>query len=219
MEGLFEMAFTYSVTLNLTDKPCLVVGGGQVALRKALSLLEEGAFVSVVSPEVVEELDLLSQEGRLTWHQAPYDDSFIAGKFLVIAATDQRAVNQRAAQDCHDSGILVNVADNREASSFIVNACVKQGDLLLAVSTSGVSPAIARRIKMELSEQYGPEYGQLLAIIKQARAEAMRTIQDAQKRRLFLQSLAEMDLVKELKQTSEEDVRKRVMTCLSSYWD
>lgn len=219
MEGLFDMAFTYPVTLNLTHKRCLVIGGGSVALRKVKSLLEEEALVEVVSPQLIEPLAELFQQERFIWHEQMYDSSYINDKFLVIAATDQAEVNHQAAVDCEDRGILINVVDDKDASNFIVNAHVSQGDLLLAVSTGGISPAISRKIKEQLQRQYGPEYAQMLSIVKEARQEAMATIADGQKRRAFLQSLAEMDLAEELKHTSIEDVQKRVRICLSSYWD
>ncbi|MFR6291506.1 MAG: bifunctional precorrin-2 dehydrogenase/sirohydrochlorin ferrochelatase [Peptococcaceae bacterium] len=211
------MAFTYSVTLNLSGTFCTVVGGGQVALRKVQALLAEGAEVTVISPALIPEL--AAMQDRFVWMKNSYKDGLLEGSFLVIAATDQRDVNQQIARWCQENQVLVNVVDSKKESNFIVNAAVKQGDLLIAVSTNGISPAVSRTIRQELEQQYGPEYAIMLELIAQARAEAMKTIKDEAKRRQFLQSLADMGLPAMLRQETKEDVEKRVKLCLSSYWD
>ncbi len=211
------MAFTYSVTLNLSGTFCTVVGGGQVALRKVQALLAEGAEVTVISPALIPEL--AAMQDRFVWMKNSYKDGLLEGSFLVIAATDQRDINQQIAQWCQENQVLVNVVDSKKESNFIVNAAVKQGDLLIAVSTNGISPAVSRTIRQELEQQYGPEYAIMLELIAQARAEAMKTIKDDAKRRQFLQSLADMGLPAMLRQETKEDVEKRVKLCLSSYWD
>ncbi len=213
------MSFQYAVTLNLAGRPCTVVGGGTVALRKVESLLEEEASVTVISPALCPQLAELAEANRLSWIAAPYRDGQLAGSFLVIAATDRRDVNRAVARWCEAHQVLVNVADSREESSFAVSAAVRRGDLLLAVSTGGVSPAIARSIRERLEEEFGPEYGVMLEIVAAAREEAMCGIKDASKRREFLQRLAEMDLPGELRGTSREEVENKVRACLSSYWD
>ncbi len=178
------MAFTYSVTLNLSGTFCTVVGGGQVALRKVQALLAEGAEVTVISPALIPEL--AAMQDRFVWMKNSYKDGLLEGSFLVIAATDQRDINQQIAQWCQENQVLVNVVDSKKESNFIVNAAVKQGDLLIAVSTNGISPAVSRTIRQELEQQYGPEYAIMLELIAQARAEAMKTIKDDAKRRQFL---------------------------------
>lgn len=207
----------YPVTLNLTGKRCTVVGGGQVALRKVTSLTEQGANVTVISPELTDEL--LAMQEQFVWKNCAYQDGMLQGSFLVIAATDSRAVNHAVAEWCEENQVLVNVVDSREESSFTVNAMVQRGDLLLAVSTNGISPAVSRRIRQELEQYYGPEYGVMLEILAQARQEAMESVQDAGKRRQFLQSVADMELPELLKKDTKEEVQKRVKLCLSSYLD
>ena len=213
------MAFTYPISLDMSNQKCLVVGGGKVAERKVADLLEQGAQIEIVSPKLTETLQTLYQQKQLSWRQEVYQAAQLAGKFLVIAATDQPKINLQIARDCQALGLLVNVIDQKEAGNFIVNAHFTQGDLQIAVSTGGVSPALARQIKEQLAEEFGPEYKTMLEIVKEARQEALATITNAEKRRAFLQSLAQMDLTEQLKQTSQEDVQKRVRKCLSSYWD
>ena len=210
------MAFSYPVTLNLQGRRCTVVGGGMVALRKVKSLLAEHAQVTVISPVLHEELTQLASQ--FEWIAEPYQDGMLEGSFLVIAATDKREVNHQVAQWCEANQVLVNVADSREESSFTVNAAVRRGDLLIAISTDGASPAVSRAIRMQLEAQFGEEYGVMLELMEAARKKAMETIHDEGKRRAFLQQLAEMNLQEQLKVESKEEVQKRVELCLSSYW-
>jgi len=210
------MAFTYPVTLNLSGKFCTVVGGGTVALRKVQSLLAEGAEVTVISPSLIPELEALKKQ--FVWMQRAYQDGLLDGSFLVIAATDSREVNHQISLWCQENQMLVNVVDSREESSFTVNAAVRRGDLLIGISTNGISPAISKMIREELEQQFGPEYGTALEILSDIRREAMVKISDEEKRREFLQSLSTMELAEALQTESKEDVQKRVRLCLSSYW-
>ena len=207
----------YPVTLKLTGKFCTVVGGGSVAVRKVKSLIEQGAEVTVISPVLDEEL--LAIQDQFVWRNSIYKDGMLKGSFLVIAATDSRDVNHAVYEWCEEHQVLVNVVDSLEESSFTVNAMVQRGDLMLAVSTNGISPAVSKKIREDLETQYGPEYGTMLEILQQAREEVLRTVQDASKRRRFLQSVADMELPELLKRETKEEVQKRVKLCLSSYLD
>lgn len=211
------MAFTYPVTLNLSGKKCIVVGGGAVAQRKVMALLEETALVTVVSPALCSQL--VAQQHRFQWIASTFSPHCLENCFLVIAATNQRDVNHAVAEVCHKRGILVNVIDSREESSFTVNAAVHRGDFLLAVSTNGISPAFSKKIREQLEEEFGEEYAVLMEILRGARQKAMVTIVNERKRRAFLQNLVQMDLIYLLQNESKEAVQKRVELCLSSYWD
>ena len=211
------MAFTYPVTLNLSGKFCTVVGGGSVALRKVNTLLEEGAEVTVISPKLIPELKEISNQ--FAWMKSNYKDGMLKGSFLVIAATNNRETNHVISEWCQENQVLVNVADSREESSFTVNSAMHQGDLLIAVSTNGVSPAISRAICKQLGDVFGPEYGTLLEIVGEARAEAKEKIHDKEKRREFLQQISKMNLIEKLRTESKEEVQEQVKKCQSSYWD
>ena len=211
------MASMYPVTLKLTGKRCTVVGGGMVAARKVASLLEQDAQVTVISPDLHEELS--GMQNQFIWKKESYSDGMLEGSFLVIAATGSRQVNHTVYEWCEEHQVLVNVVDSLEESNFTVNAMVQRGDLMLAVSTSGISPAVSRKIRQELEQTYGPEYGVMLEILAETRQEAMETIQDSGKRRQFLQSVADMELPELLKKETKEEVQKRVKLCLSSYLD
>ncbi|MBQ2449128.1 MAG: bifunctional precorrin-2 dehydrogenase/sirohydrochlorin ferrochelatase [Peptococcaceae bacterium] len=211
------MTSMYPVTLKLAGKFCTVVGGGSVAVRKVKSLLEQGAEVTVISPVLDEELIAIQEQ--FVWRNSMYSDGMLKGSFLVIAATDSRDVNHAVYEWCEENQVLVNVVDSLQESSFTVNAMVQRGDFMLAVSTSGISPAVSKKVREDLELQYGPEYGTMLEILEEAREEALRTIGDASKRRRFLQSVASMELPELLKQETKEEVQKRVKLCLSSYLD
>jgi precorrin-2 dehydrogenase/sirohydrochlorin ferrochelatase len=152
----------YPVFLDLKDRLCVVVGGGLVALRKVESLMSAGAKVRVVSPAVVPEIqDLEGVEINLK----SYDSHDLAGAWLVIAATDDEAVNLAVSRDANRRRIFCNAVDRPEACSFIVPSVVERGPIKIAISTGGVSPALAKRLRMELGVMIGDEYVGLARIL------------------------------------------------------
>lgn len=155
----------YPMLMDLETKRTLVVGGGGVAERKVGSLLEFGAQVDVISRTLSPGLKALFEEGRVQWAGREFEEPMLAGAVLVIAATDDPLVNQRISAACREKGIPVNVVDRPEDCTFIVPAVVRRGDLLLAVSTSGKSPALSKVIREELEERFGPEYGDFLELM------------------------------------------------------
>lgn len=155
----------YPICLQVEGSRCLVVGGGKVAERKVLGLLESGADVVVVSPELSAGLRGLQAEGRITWEARGYQQGDVAGFFLVMAATDNREVQDQVQADAARHQILVNVADVPEKCNFILPALVKRGALSIAISTSGKSPALAKRLRRELQELIGPEHELLTEVM------------------------------------------------------
>ncbi len=161
----------YPVLLNITGKLCVVIGGGRVSERKVNGLLESGAIVRVVSPEVTDELGGLASRGMIDWHQKLYSDNDIDGAVLVFAATNSREVQEMIRRKAEANGQLLNVADDPECCSFHVPATVRRGDLTLTVSTSGKSPAVAAHIRQQLEEEFGPEYETLLQVMSLIRVQ------------------------------------------------
>lgn len=188
------MSQYYPVFLRVQDKICLVVGGGSVAARKVMSLLEHGAVVRIVSPELAPPLQELVEQGRAGWLAAPYSPEALAGAFLVVAATGDSAVNRQVAADCERRGLPANIVDAPELCSFIVPAAVKRGELVIAVSTGGASPALARRIRRQLEKQFDETYSVLLAALAEARDLVRKNIPDPVRRKELLSALAEADL-------------------------
>lgn len=200
----------YPIYLDLRDRPCLIVGGGQVAERKALSLLEAGANVTVISPSLTQKLQELSQSGKIIHLPKTFDDKDLTGALLVIAATDSREVNTSIGRLCKKRNILVNVVTPPDESSFIVPSVVERGDLLIAVSTSGLSPALSKKIRQELEERYGPEYEVFLGKMSMLRAWLMDEVKDDGIRREILQALADSDVISLLKEGKIHDADHRV---------
>jgi precorrin-2 dehydrogenase/sirohydrochlorin ferrochelatase len=179
----------YPVNLDLRERRCVVVGGGQVAERKTLSLLEAGAEVTVVSPSLTPKLADLAASGKVLQVPAPFHEAHLAGAHLVIAATNDRSVNRAVAQLCRKKGILVNVAAPPEESSFIVPSVVERGDLVISVSTSGASPALSRSIRQELEKQYGPEYELLLTRLAAVRKRLQEEVGSEKSRQRVLEAI------------------------------
>jgi precorrin-2 dehydrogenase/sirohydrochlorin ferrochelatase len=173
---------TYPLILtNLARMRCLVVGGGEVAERKVRDLLAGGAHPIVVSPRLTVALAAWRDEGRVEHVERAYRAGDLAGAFLAFGATDDRATNAAIAAEGAQRGILVNVADDAAAGDFHTAAVVRRGDLLLAVSTSGSSPALTVRIRRELEAHYGDEYAQLLALLRRLRAGPAQELQPAKR--------------------------------------
>jgi len=163
----------YPILMDLEGKRVLVVGGGRVAERKVQSLIDFGARVDVVSHALSPELEALEDEGRIRLAGREFSESQLDGALLVIAATDDEEANRRISDSARKRGIPVNAVDQPEDCTFIVPAVVRRGDLLLAVSTSGRSPALAKRLRKDLEERYGPEYAAFLAIMGRVRREVL----------------------------------------------
>lgn len=150
----------YPVTLSLSGRPVLVVGGGEVALRKIEGLLAEGARVTVIAPEPAPAVEELARRGAVELRRRSHRAGDAAGFALVFAATDDRVVNARVCQEARDAGIWVNAADDPELCSFHLPARVRRGTLQLAIASGGGAPFVARRLRQTLERRFGPEWGE-----------------------------------------------------------
>ena len=159
----------YPAFLDLRGRNCLVVGGGTIAERKVESLVECGALVKVVTLEATSRLAELAGSGSIDLELRDYSPDDLAGIFLVIAATDDPAVQARIGQEAKERGLLVNVVDEPANCTFIVPAVVRRGELSIAISTGGRSPALAARIREKLESLFGPEYEEWVDLLGQLR--------------------------------------------------
>lgn len=184
------MAKYYPLALDLATKEVLVVGGGSVAERKAQSLLESKAEVTVVSPKLTSRLQEQADKGLISYKKRNYRTTDIEGKFLVIGATDNFEVNRKIAEDGLERNLLINIVDQPEISNFNVPAVIRQGSLCLSISTAGKSPALSGRIRRELEEKFGPEYGEFLELMGNLRAEIISKVDDINERRRIFKELA-----------------------------
>jgi siroheme synthase-like protein len=161
----------YPVFLNIGGRKCVVVGGGQVALRKAKILLEHGADVEVISPDLCPELAQLNESGTVRALNHEYRAGDLKDAFVAIAATDNSEINRQVVAEARSRTVLVNVVDDAGNSDFIVPSYLRRGDITVAVSTAGKSPALARKIRTRLEKELGAEYAQLAGLIGETRAE------------------------------------------------
>ena len=166
-----EVSPYYPIFVNIGGKKCLVVGGGEVALRKGQALLEHGANVEVVSPVLCPELSRMAGDGRIQALERSYKAEDLQGALIAIAATDDAKANESVAAEARRRGILVNVVDDPQHSDFIAPSYLRRGDVTIAVSTSGRSPALARKIRGELEKQFGTEYARLALLAGEVRYE------------------------------------------------
>ncbi len=161
----------FPIFLGLSGKRCVVVGGGEVALRKVRALLEHEAEVKVISPKLCPELAQMAEKKIIQVLPRVYDHGDLEGAFMVIAATDDGMINRKVADEARQRGVLVNVVDDPEQSAFIVPSYLRRGALTIAVSTAGKSPALARKIRTRLEKDFGAEYASLAIIASEVRSE------------------------------------------------
>lgn len=175
---------SYPINLNLKDKKCVVVGGGSVAERKVFGLLASSAEVTVISPKITENLRILANEKKIIWLQDNYKSGMAKGFFLLIAATNDEGINILAINEAKSLGALVNAPTNPSFSDFSVPAALRLGDLTIAVSTEGISPALSRIIKEEIGEFLPKNISEWLKILKKVREEMkveLKTSKDREK--------------------------------------
>lgn len=161
----------YPVFLSIKGKICVIVGGGEVALRKAERLLDCGAKVSVISPNLTPELAALKDKGLIVHIASEYSGDLIDKAALIIGATDDEKTNAQISQDARAKGIPVNIVDDPQKCDFILPSLVQRGDLTIAIGTGGKSPALARHLREELEKQYGKEYEIFLNILGNLRTK------------------------------------------------
>lgn len=200
----------YPACLDLRERPCLVVGGGLVAERKTLSLIEAGALVTIVSPLLTPQLQELSRSGKITYHAKTFDARDLDSVYLVVVATNSLEVNSLAGRLCRERNILVNVAAPPEESSFIVPSVITRGHLMITVSTNGVSPALSKKIREELEGQYGQEYEMFLDELASVRKKLLDEVPDETVRRGILKAIVDSDAIDLMKKGSTVEAKQRV---------
>ena len=180
----------FPIFLKLESRPCLVVGAGTIAECKIQGLLAECASLKVVAPEATAQIRQWASAGAIDWHQRKFQSGDLEGKFLVIVATSCCDVNARVFTEAHAKGILCNAVDDPPNCDFYYPAVVRRGDLQIAISTGGQSPALAQRIRQELEQQFGPEYESWVAELGKQREELAASDLDPDVRKRILHELA-----------------------------
>ncbi|WP_026882131.1 precorrin-2 dehydrogenase/sirohydrochlorin ferrochelatase family protein [Clostridium akagii] len=207
----------YPIMLDIKEKKCVVIGGGNIAYRKVLSLLECMAEVTVISHEVIPELKQLVDDGKVKYLKHEYNFKYISDCYLVYAATNNSDVNQAVYSQCSQKNILVNVVDKPEICNFIVPSKIKKGDLTIAISTNGKSPMLARKIRQDLEKVYDYRYELFLDIMGEVRKEVFHTLKDAKKRSEFYKTVVYSDYIYGLTSENKEDIQKQIISFLHKF--
>jgi len=205
----------YPVHLNVKGKTCLVVGGGRVGLRKARTLVKSGARVKLLSPRLAEEIPR-DMAGKITWISAPYTSDYLGGITLVFAATDQKELNHQIATDTRNKGVLCNIADDPDASDFILPAIVHRGDLIITVSTSGSSPAFAKKLRQDLEVQFGMEYARFLLLMGKIRSRLLANGHDPDMHKTIFSTLIREDLLGMIVENNIDRINHLLFSILGS---
>ena len=211
VQGMLDTPF-YIACLRLTGRRCVVVGGGDVGLEKVEGLLACDGDVTLVAPEAVPALEALAGEGSIAWERREYERSDLDRTFIAIAATSDTDVNIRVYEHAEERAMLVNVVDVPPLCNFILPAIVRSGPLAIAISTAGASPALAKRIKREIADEYGEPYARLAELLNDSRGWAKGTLPTYQDRKHFFESIVngEPDPVELLRQGDEPAVRELI---------
>jgi precorrin-2 dehydrogenase/sirohydrochlorin ferrochelatase len=191
----------FPMFMKLEARSCLVVGAGTVGEPKIKSLIEAGASVRVVALQATAAVAEWAQDGAILWEAREFKNADLDDAFLVIAATNNRDLNASIFHQARRQNILCNVVDDPEYCDFYYPAVVRRGDLQLAISTNGHSPALAQRIRRELEVQFGPEYGKWLEQLGHARQELFASKINPEQRRRLLHELASREAFKKASET------------------
>jgi siroheme synthase-like protein len=211
------MAGLFPALLNVKGRLCVVVGGGEVALRKVTTLLERGAIVKVVSPELKDELGAMVGRDQIEWESHEYRQGDLEGAFLAVAAADDAEVNAQVRHEGWTRHVLVNVADDPAGSDFQVPSFFEDGDLLVAVSTSGASPAVARTLRRMVEDYLGGHFGEALKLIADFRGRVKAEVADGNDRVRFWERAVTPELLEKARQGALGEVRKMLEQALAKF--
>lgn len=204
----------YPINLDLKNRRCIVIGGGEVAERKIETLLEFDAAVFVIAPELTSRLECHAEQGLIESVHGMYSPEMLDGALLVFAATDDREVNRAVSEECRKRGILVNVADDPELCTFFVPAMVRRGGFVIGISTSGRSPALAKRVRESLETEFGPVYGDLADLMGELRDEVKSEYVDqADRNRAFVRIL-NSNVLDLLAQGERDEAMEKARECI-----
>ncbi|MBZ5612807.1 MAG: bifunctional precorrin-2 dehydrogenase/sirohydrochlorin ferrochelatase [Acidobacteriia bacterium] len=192
----------FPILVKLKAKKCVVVGAGKIAAGKATGLLASGAQVIVIGPRAADWIQSQARAGKLIWRRRRFLPADVEHAFLTVAATNSNATNEEVYRACVERGVLCNVVDDPEHCDFFYPAVVRRGPLQIAISTDGRSPALARRLRIELERQFGSEYGAWVEQVGAMRQKLCRRNLPAAERRRLLDQIAS-------RESFEQFLRKR----------
>ncbi|MDO4540333.1 MAG: bifunctional precorrin-2 dehydrogenase/sirohydrochlorin ferrochelatase [Syntrophomonadaceae bacterium] len=213
------MAHLYPIYLNLEHKKCLVIGGGSVAERKVKTLLEYGAKVSLVSPDIQSGLRQLHDSGAIEWQAASFAPDHLEGVFMAFITTDDHELNGEIAAACRERGIMVNAADDPPNCDFYVPAVLRQDHLAVAISTEGRSPMFAAWLKRELGNIITEDYGRFVNKMGDIRELIKQSDLSLQERRMVFAALINALPLRLTPSQDENFAEERIEHCISCLQD
>jgi len=196
----------YPVHLDIQNRNCLVVGGGGVGTRKVKTLLDCGARVTLVSPKVSPQLRDLAASGDIILKERSYQSDDLSNMFLVIGATDDEKLNKQISSDANRLNTLCNIADRPEVCNFILPSIVHRDDLVITISTSGQSPAMAKKLRKSLENQFGKEYGTLLRLMGAIRKKLLQQAHEPEAHKPLFEQLINSDLIGMIQENKNNDI-------------
>lgn len=211
----WEKHVYYPAILDLVGRQALVVGAGKVGEGKIRGLLNGGAQVRVVSLEATEQVRLWAEDELIDLELRPYEQSDLDGCFLVIAATERTETNEAVFADAERRGMLCNVVDVPRLCNFILPSIMRRGDLAIAVSTAGASPALARKIRLELEERYGEEYEVALELLGSLREELKERYPDPRDRKILFERIVYSGFMQMVRNGDLEQLETWVEQCIA----
>lgn len=209
----------YPIYLDIKDRDCLVIGGGSVGTRKVMTLLACGANVTVVSTAATEKLKELSDSGVIQLKERDFQIADLDDRFLVIGATDNQELNFKIHAEAERRGLLCNIADRPKACNFILPSIVNRGDLIIAVSTSGKSPAFAKKLRKHLEKEFGDEYTKFLNLMGAIRQKLLNQDHEPEAHKHLFEQLIERDLVQMLKNGDTENINSLLLEVLGEGYE
>ncbi|MGL5754403.1 MAG: precorrin-2 dehydrogenase/sirohydrochlorin ferrochelatase family protein [Paraclostridium sp.] len=187
---------SYPIMVDLKEKNITIIGGGKIAYRKAKNFINFGYKVNLVSLEFIDEFE--SIKDKINFIIDEYDEKYIKNSFIVVAATNNKEINEKIGIFCREKDKLVNVVDNTQLSNFIVPSCVKRGDLIIGISTSGKSPSLAAKIKRDLELVYDDSYIEYIDLLGELRDKILKKYNDPNEKKRLLNQIINLN-IEELK--------------------
>jgi len=209
----FNMSF-YPIFVQLEGKKVVVVGGGNVAHRKVLALLECGAAIYLAGRELTPELKQMVEKREFHFLGREFKDEYLNNAFMIIAATDDKDLNHQISTSAREKGVWVNAVDQPPDCDFIVPSILKRGDLQIAISTSGKSPALARKIRKGLEAQFGQEYETFLAMMGRLRKEILSLGLPQEENSRIFQKIVDADLLENFSDGSPQKMAEYLKNIL-----
>jgi len=206
------------IYLELKGRRCLIVGGGDIASRRAVGLIAHEAEVAVVAPAISESLRDLERQGKVHWNPSVYESRFMDGVTLVVAATNVTAVNDRVSEDARANNVLICRADRASEGDFIFPGLIERGDLTIAVATMGGSPTLTSVLVEILGDEYGPEWSKIVELCKTIRIDIKSNGQTADSRKAGIRRiLADKEIRTLLNDGKITEAEARAKECLSLF--